>query len=56
MPADIYMIECAPECGFKVQDHNTAELTEIVKLHAAKSHSKKMSDKEIQSMIKPVRV
>jgi len=55
MASDLYMVECAPECGFKVQDHNSGELTEIVKLHAAKSHSKNMSDKEIQSMIRLVR-
>ena len=55
MDSDIYMVECAPECGFKVLDHNSKELTEIVKLHASKSHNKNMSEKEIQSMMKTVR-
>jgi len=56
MAADLYTVECSPDCGFKVQDHNSAELTEIVKLHASKSHNKTMSDKEIQGMMKTARV
>ena len=51
----LYTVECSPDCGFKVQDHNSAELTDIVKLHASKSHNKTMSDKEIQGMMKTVR-
>jgi predicted small metal-binding protein len=55
MSSELHMVECAPECGFKVQDHNTNELTEIVKLHGKTSHGKTFTDKEVQGMMKPVR-
>jgi predicted small metal-binding protein len=50
---ELKKVECSPECGFVVQDHDEKELIEIVKHHVKKAHGKKMKDDEVRGMIKP---
>ena len=44
-------VECDPECGFMVRDHDEKELIEMVKRHSKKFHDKEMTDKEIRADI-----
>lgn len=55
MASELHTVECAPDCGFKVQDHDKSELTKIVQLHAKGSHNKDMTDKDVLGMMKTVR-
>jgi len=53
-PAQLESVSCAPECGFKVQSHDSKEIISIVKSHAKKAHHKVVSDQQVKEMMKPV--
>ena len=48
----MYSVNCDPTCGFMCRSHDKKELTDIVMRHAQKAHSKKMTAKEVQGMMK----
>jgi predicted small metal-binding protein len=41
----LHSVSCVPECGFRVQSHDTKELISIVKAHAKKAHNKESRDR-----------
>jgi len=45
-------VSCGAECGFTVKSRNEKELVSIVKDHVKKMHQKKVSDKDVQAMMK----
>ena len=47
-------VSCDPECGFMMQDHDEKELKKIVKDHAQRSNSMKMSDKDVEDKMEKV--
>lgn len=45
---------CDPTCGFMIQSHNEQEIISVVKMHAQKAHSMKVSDSEVRAKIQNV--
>lgn len=52
MEEKLVSVSCDPECGFKVQSHDKAEVVRVVKDHALMAHDKRVSDEEVESMMK----
>lgn len=47
----LYKVECAPECGFLIRNHNETELVSIVIAHCLGSHNKTVSAPDVKGMI-----
>ncbi len=48
----LYKVECDPECGFLVRNHNEVELVSLVITHCVNTHNKSPSDKEVRGWVK----
>ena len=49
------VIECPPECGFKVRSHVSEEIIEIVQTHAKEHHDLELTDEQVKALIQDVR-
>jgi predicted small metal-binding protein len=44
---EMWVVECGPECRFRVQDHNKAEAVQIAILHNKTSHKTTLKESEV---------
>lgn len=49
----LWSINCAPECGFMVRDHNETEIVQLGVTHMKMTHGKTMTTADIKPMVKP---
>lgn len=48
----LYQVECAPECGFLIRDHDQTEIVPILITHCVNTHSNALSAEEARKLIK----
>ncbi len=51
---DLKVIECPPECGFKIRSHDHEEMVEIVQKHAKEHHDMELTDEQVKAVMKAV--
>ena len=54
MSKDLKEVQCDPSCGFMMRSRDEKELIDATIKHAQKMHSKKVTAKEVRSMMKTV--
>jgi predicted small metal-binding protein len=45
-----WTVDCAPECGFSVRNHNQKELVAMVQMHTKQTHNKNTPEADVLKM------
>jgi predicted small metal-binding protein len=54
MKEPLKMVQCAPVCGFTIKSHDEKELKKFVIEHAKNAHNARITEREVDSMMKTV--
>lgn len=46
----VWTVNCAPECGFMLRDHDSKELVKLVQAHGKQTHNKNFTEQEVLGM------